>query len=128
MAYEATGKLTARGPKETGQSTNGNQWSKQQFVIETLDREYPKKIAFIAFNKTIEQLIKFKKDDIVKVSFSVESRQGKNNGWFTDVKAFKIEADTPASAKPAANPAAGRGRRDYGYEDQDRFSDDDPFS
>ena len=102
MSLELTGRLIAKMPMQSGVSKSGNNWQKQEFVIETMD-QYPKKICANLWGDKADQLQQFNLNDIVKISFDVESREF-NGKWYTDVKAFRIEA-AQGQAMPGA-PAA----------------------
>jgi hypothetical protein len=83
---------------ETGTSKAGKEWSKLVFVGET-DGQYPKKIAFTAFGKSVEYAQKLKKDQEATVHFDLESREF-NDRWFTNVNVWKIDAETQNAAPP----------------------------
>lgn len=85
---EIIGLLIKKLPEQSGESKNGT-WKKQNFVIETQE-SFPKKICFSLWKEKIEQLNDFKEGDIVKVSFSIESREY-NNNWYTDLNCFRID-------------------------------------
>ena len=89
MSLEITGKLIAKLPLQSGTSSKGNTWQKQEFVIETGD-QYPKKICSNLWGDKADQLNQFNIGDDIKVSFDLESREF-NGRWYTDVKAWKIE-------------------------------------
>jgi len=81
---EIKGKITNVLETQTGTSAKGN-WTKQNFVLITED-QYPKSIAFDAFNKDF----KLRVGELVNVSINIESReyQGK---WFTNISAYKVD-------------------------------------
>jgi hypothetical protein len=106
---EIKGKVIQIMPLQTGEGKNGT-WKKQDFVIET-DAQYPKKVCLSAWgDKVNTSLIQMGND--VNVSFDVESREY-NTKWYTDLRAWKIEAATaedgavavPSYSAPAAAPA-----------------------
>jgi hypothetical protein len=103
MANEISGKIFTILPAQTGQGQNGN-WVKQSFVIETSTDRYPKKICFVAWNDKSEMISRMKEGDEVKVSFDLESREY-NGRWYTDAKAWKIEAGGNAVAPPSSRPS-----------------------
>jgi len=88
MALELTGKLIQVMPEQSGTGKVGP-WTKQEFVIETLD-QYPKKVCFNFWNEKAGVLKTLQEGDTVKVSFNVESRDY-NGKWYTDLKAWKLE-------------------------------------
>ncbi len=111
---EISGKIIAVLPLATGQGKNGT-WRSQDYVLETAD-QYPKKVCFNLFNDKIDQF-PMAIDDVVNVSFDVESREY-NGRWYTTVRAWKVDknvasAQGPVSVVSAAPfdgvPAAGEG-------------------
>lgn len=116
MALELVGKLIKVLPEVSGQSQKGP-WSKQEFVLETLDASYPKKVCLTAWGDKVADLKQFADGDTLKATFSAESREY-NERWYTELRAFRIEltegdggmASTapsrPASAQqPQSRPA-----------------------
>ena len=85
---EITGKIIQQLPVQTGQGKNGT-WKKQEFILETGDT-YPKKVCIAVWGDKID-LNNFKTGTVVDVSFDVESREF-NGKWYTDVKAWKVNA------------------------------------
>jgi Domain of unknown function (DUF3127) len=105
---EIKGKVVQIMPLQTGEGKNGP-WKKQDFVIET-DGQYPKKVCISAWgDKMNTSLIQMNSD--INVSFDVESREY-NSKWYTDLRAWKIEAASaadgavavPSYSAPAAVP------------------------
>lgn len=89
MALEITGKLLQILPEQTGQGQNGP-WTKQNFVIETQD-QYPRKVCIACWNDKADILKRLKAGDELRVAINIESREY-NGKWYTDVKAWKVEA------------------------------------
>lgn len=104
MALEITGKLIAKLDMQSGTSKTGNNWQKQEFVIETLD-QYPQKICSNLWGDKTDQLNQFNIGDLIKVSFDLSSREF-NGKWYTDVKAWRIEA-APAPGAVTPPPTTG---------------------
>ncbi|NLL27897.1 MAG: DUF3127 domain-containing protein [Bacteroidales bacterium] len=71
----------------SGQSANGGQWRRQDFILE-VPGQYPRKICITIFGDRIEQFNVKAGEDVV-VDADVESREY-NGRWFTSVKAWKI--------------------------------------
>ena len=104
MALELVGKLIKVLPEVTGQGKNGP-WNKQEFVIETLDSQYPKKVCLTAWGEKANDLKQFADGDTLKATFSVESREY-NERWYTELRAFRIDpADGEGGSAPAPRPA-----------------------
>jgi hypothetical protein len=107
MALELIGKLIKVLPEVTGQGKNGA-WNKQEFVIETLDSQYPKKVCLTAWGDKANDLKQFADGDTLKATFSAESREY-NDRWYTELRAFRIEVaegDSGYSAPPAPSRPA----------------------
>ncbi|SFD89139.1 DUF3127 domain-containing protein [Spirosoma endophyticum] len=105
MALELVGKLIKVLPEVSGQSQKGP-WSKQEFVIETLDASYPKKVCLTAWGDKVADLKQFADGDTLKATFSAESREY-NERWYTELRAFRIElAEGDGGSAPAAPRSA----------------------
>lgn len=76
MYHEVEGKILVALPTTGGQSRNGKDWEKKEFVLETLER-YPVEDAPEVGDK-------------VKVRFTIEAREV-NGNWYNDVKAYQLE-------------------------------------
>ncbi|MDR3143201.1 MAG: DUF3127 domain-containing protein [Tannerellaceae bacterium] len=108
---EITGKIIAVLPEQGGVSKIGNEWKKQEYVLETHD-QYPKKVCFQLFgNDKIEQAAIQTGEDLT-IHFDIESREY-NGRWFTNINAWKVErtntgaaAATPDNFMPAAEPVS----------------------
>ncbi|MCQ2272737.1 MAG: DUF3127 domain-containing protein [Bacteroidales bacterium] len=100
---EITGKLIMKLDLQSGMSQAGKQWQKQQFVIETVE-QYPKKVCSQMWGDKVDTLANFNIGDMVTVSFDIESREF-NGRWYTDVKAWKIEAAQVAPINAGPTPA-----------------------
>ncbi len=106
---DISGKIVQKLPLQSGESkTSGKPWQLQSYVLETQE-QYPRKVCFEVFG---EQRIKDNPceiDDMVTVSFDIESREF-NGRWYTSIRAWKIQqgvvdaAAQPAAAAPAAQP------------------------
>ena len=104
MALELVGKLIKVLPEVSGQSQKGP-WSKQEFVLETLDASYPKKVCLTAWGDKVADLKQFATGDTLKATFSAESREY-NERWYTELRAFRIEiAEGEGSSAPAPRSA-----------------------
>jgi len=108
MALEIVGKLIKVLPEVTGQGKNGP-WNKQEFVIETLDGQYPKKVCMTAWGDKAGDLKQFADGDTLKATFSPESREY-NDRWYTELRAFRIEAGEGGSQDSGAGYSAPSSR------------------
>lgn len=109
---EIIGKIILKLPLQTGVSKAGNNWSKQEYVLETQEN-FPKKVHFDFFGDRATQY-DLQEGQMVKLSFDIESREY-NGRWYTSIRGWKAEpadaqapvyAGAPAGA-PAAAPAVG---------------------
>lgn len=89
MHYEVEGRISVALPTTNGQTKNGKDWEKKEFVLETVER-FPVKMRFsmISFDGPIENAPRV--GDCVKLCFSIEARES-NGNWYNDVKAYRIE-------------------------------------
>ena len=76
---EVTGKLIQKLPVQSGVSSSGNNWSKAEFVIETVE-QYPKKICANLWGDRARALDQFQEGSLITVSFDLESREF-NGRW-----------------------------------------------
>jgi hypothetical protein len=105
MALELTGKLIQVMPEQSGTGKAGP-WTKQEFVIETLD-QYPRKVCFNFWNEKAGVLKTLQEGDLVKVSFNAESRDY-NGRWYTDLKAWKLETQGKSTDDHLDNSAKSK--------------------
>ena len=109
---EVVGKIILKLPLQSGVSQAGNNWKKQEYVLETED-SYPKKVHFDFFGDKADQF-PLNVGDRVRLSFDIESREY-NGRWYTSIRGWKAEAAAAAVAAagpqqgPAVAPAADAG-------------------
>lgn len=99
---EITGKIIKVLDAQEGVSkTTGNPWKIQGYVLETQE-QYPRKVQFDVFGAERIAQNSCLEDDVVKVSFDLESREF-NGRWYTSVRAWKVEVvgDGTQSGAPA---------------------------
>lgn len=106
MSFTIKGKVIEICPEQSGVSAStGNAWSKRDFVIEEIEGQYPKRIAFTAFNKQM-WFSNLEVHDEVTVGFNAESKEYQGR-WFTNLSAWKLEVqqkDAGSSAPPPPPP------------------------
>jgi hypothetical protein len=85
---------------KTGTSAGGKEWSNQIFVVETDDR-YPKKTAFQASGKLLDDVKRLAIGQKITVFFDVVSRNYEDR-WYTQANAWKIDG-IGASVVPGAS-------------------------
>jgi hypothetical protein len=104
---EVVGKIIQVLPMQEGVGRNGNPWKLQAYVLETLD-QYPRKVHFEVFGEERIKQNPCAVDQLVTVSFDIESREF-NGRWYTSIRAWRIQqGDTTqaAAVQPAAAPIA----------------------
>ena len=101
---EISGKIIQVLPEQGGVSkTSGKEWKLQAYVLETQE-QYPRKVHFEVFGEDRIKANPCQLDDVVTVSFDIESREF-NGRWYTSIRAWKIQQGIVDSAAPAAVPA-----------------------
>ena len=95
---EIIGKVVAVLEIQSGTSKKGSEWKKRDFVIETLDEKFPKKVCFTLFGDRADACPSI--DSVVNVSFDIDAHEY-NGKWFNSVNSWKVE---PAQAQQQAAP------------------------
>ena len=111
LKMDIVGKIIQVLPEQSGTSKTGNPWKVQSYVLETQE-QYPRKVCFEIFGEDRIKNNPCKIDDVVTVSFDIESREF-NGRWYTSIRAWRVQqgavAAAPQSAQvgaPAPAPAA----------------------
>lgn len=102
---EITGKVVAVLELQSGTSKKGSEWKKRDFVIETFDEKFPKKVCFTLFGDRADACPSI--DSVVNVAFDIDAHEY-NGKWFNSVNAWKVEPASHATvqtAPQAANPS-----------------------
>lgn len=103
-------------PLQTGTGKNGA-WKKQDIVVET-DGQYPKKVCISVWGDKINPS-HLTVGNKLKIDFDIESREY-NSRWYTDVKAWKVEAVGAGNAQdefqvPDEEPIPSNGNDDIPF-------------
>lgn len=106
---DIVGKIIQVLPLQEGIGKTGNPWKVQGYVLETQE-QYPRKVQFEVFGEDRIKNNMCNVDDIVTVSFDIESREF-NGRWYTSIRAWRVQqgvvtAEAAPAAQPAAQPAA----------------------
>ena len=102
---EVVGKIIQVLPAQEGVGRNGNPWKVQPYVLETVEN-YPRKVHFEVFGEDRINQNPCELDQLVTVSFDIESREF-NGRWYTSIRAWKIQqGDTTQAAAGAAPQVA----------------------
>lgn len=106
LNMEINGKVIQVFDKITGVGKTGNNWQKQEFILEQ-PGQYPKKVMISVWGEKVDQFA-IRNGEEITASVDVESREY-NGRWYTDVKAWNIQrknqaqsAQSSATADPAA--------------------------
>ena len=122
-------------PLQTGTSKAGNQWQKQDFILET-GGQYPRKVCICLFGDNVEKF-PLAVGQSVTASVDIESREF-NARWYTDVRAWNVvyngqqqgaPAQAPTATAPTAQPAPtpAKGAATQAPADAPAAADDLPF-
>lgn len=106
-------------PLQTGTSKAGNQWQKQDFILET-GGQYPRKVCVCLFGDNVDKF-PLQVGQSVTASVDIESREF-NARWYTDIRAWNIvyngqqqgapaPAPAPTATAPTAQPAPATAKR-----------------
>jgi hypothetical protein len=90
-------------PVQTGTSKAGNQWQKQDFILET-QGQYPRKVCVCLFGDNVDKF-PLQVGQSVTASVDIESREF-NGRWYTDVRAWNVVYNGQQQGAPAPAPTA----------------------
>lgn len=90
-------------PLQTGTSKAGNQWKKQDFILET-GGQYPRKVCVCLFGDNVDKF-PLQVGQSVTASVDIESREF-NARWYTDVRAWNVVYNGQQQGAPAPAPTA----------------------
>lgn len=105
---EIQGKIIHILPLQSGiGKASGKEWKKQEFVLETLDGQYARKVCFSMWGDLIDRT-QLQVGEDVTVQIDVESREYQGR-WYTDVKAWRVDRGLVSlqNVQMGAAPAAG---------------------
>ena len=101
---ELIGKIVQVLPLRTGTSKAGNPWQVQEYILETLGTQYPRKVCFEVFGDNVNKFPMQVGQDVT-VSIDIESREF-NGRWYTDVRAWNVLNGVQLAGAPAPGFAA----------------------
>ena len=94
-------------PLQSGTSKAGNQWQKQDFILET-GGQYPRKVCICLFGDNVAKF-PLQVGQSVTASVDIESREF-NARWYTDIRAWNVvyndQQGAPAPAHTTTAPTA----------------------
>ena len=103
---EITGKIIQVMPPRTGKSARtGNDWAVQEFVIETVQDQYPRRCVFEVFGQDRLSQMNIQQGETLTVSFDIDAREY-NGRWYNSIRAWKVERNVAAAPAPAPIDAA----------------------
>lgn len=91
---ELQGKVIAALPERSGVSARG-EWKSQEFVIETHDSQYPRKLVFTVFGADRLARFNVQPGQEVLVAFDIDAHEW-NGRWFNDIRAYDVRQVDPA--------------------------------
>lgn len=101
---DIVGKIIQVLPVQEGVSKTGNPWKVQSYVLETQE-QYPRKVCLEIFGEERIKNNLCNIDDLVTVSFDIESREF-NGRWYTSIRAWRVQQGDQTVAQPAAQATA----------------------
>lgn len=107
MSNKVVGRVIHILSETSGISKAGKEWKKQEFVIETAEEQFPKKICFTLFGDKVSMTNSFQVGSDVEVSYNLESNET-NGRWYHNVNAWKVDVVN----KPATDTSAVRQRQE----------------
>lgn len=94
------GKIIVAQPIQSGVSKNGNNWQRQDFVLE-IPGQYPKKVAFSVMNSNIQNFgLAVGQDVDIEIDINANEWQGK---WFNSITCWKATLRNPEDSLPQRN-------------------------
>lgn len=90
-------------PLQTGTSKAGNQWQKQDFILET-GGQYSRKVCICLFGDNVDKF-PLQVGQSVTASVDIESREF-NGRWYTDVRAWNVVYNGQQQGAPAPTATA----------------------
>lgn len=114
---EVIGKIIEKPAQQSGTSKAGNNWVKQEYILEEVGVAYPHKICFSFFGDRVNQF-NLEVGQTVRLSFDISSRDWMSRDgvkrWSTDILGWKAEVlpegqvtqQPGVAAAPTAAPMA----------------------
>ena len=101
---ELTGKVVQVLPLQSGTSKAGKAWEKKEFILETKQGAFTKKVCVLLFGENVNKFA-VSTGENVKVQADIESREF-NGRYYTDISAWKVESEA-APVLDGAGDASG---------------------
>lgn len=97
---ELIGRIIAALPEKNGVSAKG-EWKVQEFVLETKDASFPRKMVFSVFGADRLARFNIQVGQDVTVAFDIDAHEY-NGRWFNSIRAYDVRPVDPAAASAAA--------------------------
>ena len=94
-----TGQITEILDLQSGEGQNGT-WRKQEYILETSDSKYPKKICFAVWGDKIDSFALITGEQI-EADIEIESREY-NGKYYTNVQAWRVQSSAAAPVNDQA--------------------------
>lgn len=104
---ELQGKIIAALDVKTGTSARG-EWKVQEFVLETIDGQFSRKMVFSVFGEERLQRFNIQVGQDVNVSFDIDAREY-NGRWFNSIRAFDVRQVIPSNGVPPIDQVSLQG-------------------
>ncbi len=104
---ELKGKIIAVMEKRSGVAQqSGKAWATQDYVIETINEQYPKRCVFNVFGEENIQKFALEVGKVVTIHFDINAREY-NGRWYNDIRAWRVDPEqATAQAAPVTAPTA----------------------
>ena len=123
MDIQLTGTVDQILEEQSGEGRNGP-WRKRDFILE-IPGKYPKKVCITQWGDNIDQQ-SVEKGAQITAYVDIQSREY-NGNWYTDVKAWKVEAGTGQQNAPDGPPPPSTEGFEIDTKEFDDLDDDLPF-
>lgn len=103
---ELNGKIIVVMPVLKGVSSRtGNPWMSQEYVIETLNGQYPRKCVFRLFGEDRIKQFNIQQGEELTVHFDIDAHEY-NGRWFNEIRAYNVTREQSASITSAPTAAS----------------------
>ncbi len=97
---EITGKIIAVLEARGGTSARtGSPWKMQDYVLETINEQYPRRICFNVFGEDKITSMNIQLNEILTVYFDINAREYQGR-WYNDIRAWKVDRNINPAPQP----------------------------
>ena len=102
---ELQGKIIAALDVKSGVSKRGSDYKVQEFVLETVDGQFTRKMVFTVFGEDRLQRFNIQLGQDVTVSFDIDAHEY-NGRWFNSIRAFDVRpiVNNATNTPPVTDP------------------------